>query len=99
MRPAERAQIVAPARTLSISGPEVGWTAGATQGWIHVSPGTGTAPGAVTVSLSGTGGYSVGTYEGQVEVTVGETGIEYAVPVRLIVAPRLTTVYLPVVAW
>ena len=71
---------------------------GGGEGWIHVSPGTGTAPGAVTVSLSGTGGYGVGTYQGQVEVTVGETGIEYGVPVRLIVAPRLTTVYLPVVA-
>jgi hypothetical protein len=89
---------VAPARTLTISGREVGWTAGATKGWINVSPGSGTAPGAVTVSLPGTGGYGVGTHEGQVEVTVGETGIEYGVPMRLIVAARLRTVYLLVVA-
>ena len=78
------------ARTLSVAndgGGSLAFTASDDAPWLSVSPGSGTAPQALTVTAS-TAGLAAGTYQATVTVAApGVTGAPATIPVTLTVAP------------
>jgi hypothetical protein len=74
-------------------GGALNWTASANQPWLAVSPGAGTAPSSVTVSVS-TAGLTTGTYGGAITVAApGATNSPRVVPVLLRVGNRIEFTY------
>ncbi len=62
------------------------WTAGASDSWLSVSPASGTAPSALTVSVSTTG-LTAGTYTGSVQIAAtGAYNTPLSISVSLTVA-------------
>ena len=75
-------------QTLNITsnGSPLNWTATDDQTWLSVSPGSGTTPGTVTVSVN-TAGLAAGTYNGTITVTAsGATNSPLSVAVTLTVS-------------
>lgn len=69
----------------NIGGGTLSWSATATPAWLSVSPATGQAPGALSVTASITG-LAAGSYQGSVVVTApGATGSPATIPVTLTV--------------
>lgn len=76
--------------TLTTPGGTPTWTATSNPSWLGVSPGTGTTPSSLTVSVTTTG-LGAGTYNGALTVTApGTPNSPLTVPVTLVVSPSQT---------
>jgi hypothetical protein len=75
---------------ITTSGGTVSWTAGKTQSWLTLSPGSGSNSGSFSVTAN-ISGLSQGSYSDTITVTaLGATGSPTLIPVSFSVAPKST---------
>jgi hypothetical protein len=75
--------------SLSSSGNPLNYTAASSAGWLTVTPGSGTTPGSLSMSVNPTG-LAVGTYTGNVTVSsAGASNASQKITVSLSVTERL----------
>jgi len=87
-------QVRPPTQTVVITDCDA-WTATVDAPWVMVSPVSGTAPATLTVAITGTTGWSVGTYTATLILTTTTEGITATHPLTVNLAVR-HTYYLPV---
>lgn len=75
-----------------LAGGAIGWSAGDNQAWLTPSPGNGSTPGTITITVS-SAGKAVGSYDGT--VTLSSSVNNLSISVHMVVVAQLSEVFVP----